>query len=104
MDRTDWDKRYQQDGLVWSAEPNRFVAAETGPLEPARALDLACGEGRNAVWLAERGWRVTAVDFSSVALEKGRELARRRGVDVELVEADLLEYEPRPRAFELVLV
>jgi hypothetical protein len=48
---------------VWSAEPNAFVAAETAALAPGRALDLAGGEGRNAIWLAERGWRVMLVEF-----------------------------------------
>ena len=100
--REDWDARYAQKELVWSAEPNRLFAAEVGGLSPARALDLACGEGRNAVWLAERGWRVTGVDFSDVALAKAAELAASRGVDVEWVAADLLDYEPEPRASDLV--
>ena len=70
--------------LVWTAEPNRLFAAEVVDLAPGRALDVACGEGRNAVWLAERGWRVTAVDFAAVGLAKARELAAARGVEVEL--------------------
>ena len=61
--------------LVWSAEPNRFLVAEVVDLSPGRALDLACGEGRNAIWLAEQGWTVTGVDFSNVALDKARRLA-----------------------------
>ena len=100
--REDWNARYAQKELVWSAEPNRLFAAEVGSLPPGRALDLACGEGRNAVWLAERGWRVTGVDFSYVALGKAAELAASRGVDVEWVVADVLEHEPEPRAFDLV--
>ena len=56
MDAAAWDARYASAGLVWTAEPNRFVVAEVEDLPPGRALDLACGEGRNAVWLAERGW------------------------------------------------
>ncbi|WP_165988046.1 bifunctional 2-polyprenyl-6-hydroxyphenol methylase/3-demethylubiquinol 3-O-methyltransferase UbiG [Streptomyces sp. YIM 98790] len=74
MDSRAWDERYAAAELVWGREPNRWVAGETGELPPGRALDLAAGEGRNAVWLAGRGWRVTAVDFSAVALERGREL------------------------------
>ena len=54
--REDWNARYAQKELLWTAEPNRLFAAEVGGLEPGRALDVACGEGRNAVWLAERGW------------------------------------------------
>jgi 2-polyprenyl-3-methyl-5-hydroxy-6-metoxy-1,4-benzoquinol methylase len=61
--RDDWNARYAQKELLWTASPNRLFAAQVGGLLPGRALDVACGEGRNAVWLAERGWRVTAVDF-----------------------------------------
>ena len=67
MDSQGWNDRYARKDLVWSADPNALVAAETAVLSPGRALDLASGEGRNAIWLAERGWRVTAVDFSAVA-------------------------------------
>lgn len=104
MKREDWDRRYAERELVWSAEPNRFLVAETEALPPGRALDLACGEGRSAVWLAERGWQVTAVDYSGVALEKARRIAERRGVAVDWVLADLLDYEPEARAFGLVLI
>ena len=102
--REDWNARYAQKELVWTAEPNRRFAAEVEGLEPGRALDLACGEGRNAVWLAERGWRVTGVDFSDVALAKAAELAASRGVEVEWVVADVLDYRPEARAFDLVAV
>jgi SAM-dependent methyltransferase len=108
MDRATWDARYSSPGYVWSTEPNRFLAAALADVEPAasgRALDLACGEGRNAVWLAGRGFRVTAVDWSDVALAKGRRLAETQGVDVEWVCADVVaQYEPPPAAFELVVV
>jgi SAM-dependent methyltransferase len=102
--REDWNERYAQKELVWTAEPNRRFAAEVEELEPGRALDLACGEGRNAVWLAERGWRVTGVDFSDVALAKAAELAASRGVEVDRVVADVLDYRPDARAFDLVAV
>jgi SAM-dependent methyltransferase len=100
--REDWNARYAQKELVWTADPNRRFAAEAARLEPGKALDLACGEGRNAVWLAEQGWHVTGVDFSDVALAKAAELAASRGVDVEWLVADVLAYEPTPRAFDLV--
>ncbi len=74
MDRNAWDERYAGDELVWSAQPNRFLVAEVETLPPGRALDLACGEGRNAVWLAERGWDVTGVDFSNAGIDKARRL------------------------------
>lgn len=104
MDREGWNRRYAEQAFVWSADPNRFVAAETEALAPGRALDLAAGEGRNAVWLAAHGWRVTAVDFSEAGLEKARRLAEARAVEVEWVLADLLDYEPASAAYELVLV
>ena len=75
MDAADWDARYAASELVWSRGPNQFVEAECADLRPGRAVDLACGEGRNAIWLAARGWDVTAVDFSQVAIDKGRTLA-----------------------------
>lgn len=78
MDSRAWDERYAAKDLVWGGEPNRWVVRETQDLPPGTALDLAAGEGRNAVWLAARGWRATAVDFSAVALERGRRLATAR--------------------------
>jgi SAM-dependent methyltransferase len=102
--REDWNARYAAKGLLWSAEPNRLFAAELADLMPGRALDLACGEGRNAVWLAERGWRVTAVDFSEVAIAKAAELAASRNVHVDWVLADVVDHEPEARAFDLVVV
>jgi SAM-dependent methyltransferase len=74
VDASAWDERYAATELVWSAGPNQFVESELADVTPGRALDLACGEGRNARWLAERGWQVTAMDFSPVAVEKGRSL------------------------------
>jgi SAM-dependent methyltransferase len=99
-----WNRRYAGRELLWTAQPNRFLVAEASDLPPGRALDVACGEGRNAVWLAERGWDVTGVDFSDVALAKARELARSRNVEARWVQADLLDYRPEPRTFDLVLV
>jgi SAM-dependent methyltransferase len=81
MDAHAWDDRYAAAELVWSVEPNQFVAAECADLPPGRAVDLAAGEGRNAIWLARRGWSVTAVDFSQVGLDKGRQLAGDAKVD-----------------------
>ena len=104
MERADWNERYAGAELVWTAQPNRFLVAEAEALPPGRALDLACGEGRNAVWLAERGWRATGVDFSDVALAKGERLAAARGVEVEWVEADVRAWQPEPGAFDLVAV
>jgi len=104
VDANVWDERYAGDDLVWSAEPNRFLVAQVGVLPPGRALDLACGEGRNAVWLAECGWDVTGVDFSKVGLDKARRLAEARGVTVQWELADVTEYTPAPGSFDLVIV
>ncbi len=103
MDEAFWDERYSATDLVWSAAANQFVMQECEALTPGSALDLACGEGRNAVWLATQGWSVTAVDFSSVGLAKGTEMAHSAGVDVEWVHADVLTWEAR-RVYDLVLL
>lgn len=94
VDAQGWDSRYAGQELVWSAGPNATVAEQTAGLAPGRALDLGAGEGRNAVWLAEQGWAVTAVDFSEVGLAKGRRLAERRSVRVDWVAADVTTYRP----------
>lgn len=104
MEREDWNRKYKKAELVWTAQPNRFLVAEVSELGPGRALDLAAGEGRNAVWLAERGFSVTAVEFSDVAIEKGRELARARGVQIVWTDADLRLWAPPESAFDLVIV
>jgi SAM-dependent methyltransferase len=104
VQREDWDRRYSEPNLLWSAAPNRFLVEEATDLPPGRTLDLACGEGRNALWLAELGWRVTAVDYSSVAIAKARDRAALAGVEIDFVCADLLEYEPELEAYDLVLV
>jgi SAM-dependent methyltransferase len=104
MTSADWDARYAARQLVWGREANRFVQAELSSLPPGRALDLASGEGRNAVWLAARGWDVVALDFSAVATERARALAVEAGVDVDARCADVLETELPPDGFDLVLI
>lgn len=104
MDRDQWNKRYAAQDFVWTVEANRFVVAELSALAPGRALDLASGEGRNAVWLARRGWRVDGVDFSEAGVEKARRLAVSQGVEVDLFVADLLEYAPKAASYDLVLI
>jgi SAM-dependent methyltransferase len=107
VDSQQWDERYAGAEFEWSMHPNQFAAAELAGLPPGRALDLAAGEGRNSVWLAERGWSVTAVDFSRVGLDKGRRLSAARGVadgQVDWIVADLSEYEPAREAYELALI
>jgi SAM-dependent methyltransferase len=104
MDADAWDERYAESDLLWGAEPNRLFAAVVGEWEPGRALDLAAGEGRNAIWLARKGWDVTAVDFSPVAVERGKAVARDLGTIVRFEVADLLDFEPQPAGFDLVSI
>jgi SAM-dependent methyltransferase len=109
-DRVDcrrWDEKYTGIEFSPALPPSQFVAAELAGLRPGRALDLAAGHGRHAVWLAVHGWRVTAVDFSRVGLDKARKLSAARGVDdgqVDWVVADLDDYRPTRGAFDLVLM
>ena len=101
MDAHAWDERYAASDLVWSREPNQFVAGELADLPAGTAVDLAAGEGRNAIWLASRGWSATAVDFSQVALDKGARLAD--GLDVTWVRADATAWQPE-EPVDLVVV
>jgi len=90
LDATEWDERYRATDRLWSAEPNVFVADRLGGMRPGRGLDLASGEGRNAIWLAEQGWDMTAVDFSDAAIERGRAISN----EVKWVVADIRDWEP----------
>ncbi|WP_246645328.1 FAD-dependent oxidoreductase [Nonomuraea ceibae] len=75
-----WDARYSESDRVWSGNPNDILVREAADLPPGTALDLGCGEGADAIWLAGRGWRVTAVDVSGVALERAARQAAEAGV------------------------
>ncbi|HVC24662.1 MAG TPA: class I SAM-dependent methyltransferase [Acidimicrobiales bacterium] len=97
-----WDERYA--AADWSVEPDETLVELAGTLAPGRALDLGCGTGRNAIWLAGRGWRVTGVDASTVGLSQARERAHRAGLDLELVNGDVRTYVPQPASYELVVV
>lgn len=99
MKAEQWDERYRATELVWGTPPNRWVERELAELPPARALDLACGEGRNARWLAARGWQVRALDFSAVALDKGRAFEARQtpSTRVDWVHADATTYRAAER-------
>ncbi len=108
MDSSDWDARYAASGLVWSSTPNQWVTDVLTDLPPGRAVDIAAGEGRNAIWLAEQGWTVLATDFSSVAVERLRTLAEGRLGDaagrLSAVVADATRPVPGEQtAYDLVL-
>jgi SAM-dependent methyltransferase len=102
VEAAEWDARYADSERVWSLGPNQFVEAALGDLPPGRAVDLAAGEGRNAVWLASRGWEVTAVDFSHVALERGRATAPESGVT--WVCADVLSWQSGAEPYDLAVL
>lgn len=95
MTAKDWDERYASMPSVWGSPPNRWVEQEVRDLPPGDALDLACGEGRNAIWLDSLGWRVVAVDFSAVALEKGIDAEQRASGSARItwVQADAVSFE-----------
>jgi SAM-dependent methyltransferase len=87
----EWDARYsERDGPRWSGRPNGRLVAEVAALAPGRALDVGCGEGADAIWLAHRGWTVTAIDISEVAMGRAQEAARAAGVSVDWVTGDVL--------------
>ncbi len=101
--RLAWDERHR-DGDFEGAGPNPALADAVSALTPGRALELASGSGTNAVWLAARGWDVTAVDWSPVGLDNARKQAEAAGVQVRWVEADLFSWAPPERAFDLVAI
>jgi SAM-dependent methyltransferase len=103
-DDREWDTRYARAGRVWSGRPNGSLVAEVTGLVPGSALDVGCGEGADAVWLAQRGWRTTALDVSQVALERGRRAAEAAGVEIEWVHAGLVDAQLPSGSFDLVSV
>ncbi len=98
-----WDARYSESDRMWSGKPNTVLVREVAGLPPGTALDLGCGEGADAIWLAGRGWRVTAVDVSGVALARAAEHAAEAGVSdrIAWLRTDLAESFPQGR-FDLV--
>jgi SAM-dependent methyltransferase len=97
----DWEERYAGEQL-WSGKPNVALVAEVADLTPGRALDIGCGEGGDAVWLARRGWRVTAIDVATNALDRARSAGDAAGVDVDWVASGLVELADRDACFDLV--
>lgn len=99
-----WDDRFADEDYLFGTGPNQFVVDLCSDLPPGAALDLGCGEGRNAVWLAGQGHTVTGVDASAVGLEKARRLASTANVEVSWVHADLGVHEPTSAAWDLVVL
>ncbi len=101
----DWDRFYAGDGdgtPLWSGEPNPALVAEMSSLPPGTALDVGCGEGADAIWLARQGWQVTAVDPSRVALDRAQAAAHAAGVDITWVHAGLLDMPDGTAIHDLV--
>ncbi len=99
----EWDARYgEHDAAMWSGRPNGRLVAEVADLPPGRALDVGCGEGGDAIWLARQGWTVTAVDVSDLALQRARAAAERIGVAVEWIGGDALRTPLPAHSFDLV--
>jgi len=99
----EWDARYSEyDGARWSGRPNGRLVAEVAALKPGLALDVGCGEGADAIWLARSGWTVTAIDISDVAVSRAREAAERAGAAVEWVHGDALQTPFAAGSFDLV--
>jgi len=101
-----WDDRYRSAGRLWSGQPNPQLVAQAADLAAGQALDAGCGEGADAIWLASRGWTVTAVDVSAVALERAAAHAAAQGDEIAGRIAwrreDLLTWDPGSRRFDLV--
>lgn len=98
-----WDDRYSSEEYVYGTEPNEFLVEQAQALAPGRVLCIAEGEGRNAVWLAQQGHSVSAVDGSAVGLAKARRLAADRGVNIETVHADLADFDIEAGAWDAIV-
>jgi SAM-dependent methyltransferase len=99
----EWDARYgERKKALWSGRPNGRLIAEVADLIPGRALDVGCGEGADAIWLAGRGWTVSAIEISDVAINRARETAEVTGARVDWVCGDALQMPLRAGSFDLV--
>jgi thioredoxin reductase/SAM-dependent methyltransferase len=97
-----WDKRYESGERIWSGKPNLQLVATATDLPPGTALDVGSGEGADAIWLASRGWQVTGVDLSQVALDRAAGHATEAGVDVTWHQVDAISWDPAPARYDLV--
>ena len=97
-----WDERYAERDQHWSGQPNHSLVVEAGDLTPGTALDVGCGEGADAIWLARQGWTVTGLDISKVAVGRAEQAANEAGADIEWIAGDLTEGVVGDREFDLV--
>jgi SAM-dependent methyltransferase len=101
----EWDERYSATGdAMWSGRPNGVLVAELTGQHPGRGLDVGCGEGGDAIWLARGGWEMTGVDVSAIALERAAAATSAAAVTVDWICADIAGMEPAPRGYDLVCV
>jgi SAM-dependent methyltransferase len=103
LDGADWNEQYKGQEHLWSDEPNGALVTEVSDLVTGRALDIGCGEGADAIWLASRGWQVTGLDISQVAIDRATAAARDRGVTVEWICADIVAEPPIGSSYDLVV-
>lgn len=101
-ERQEWDERYAESDTIWSGQPNGALLAEVAGMPAGRVLDVGCGEGADAIWLAQQGWTVTAVDVSDVALKRARDHASAAALEVNFVLSGLLDAGLEPGSFDLV--
>ncbi|HLI43349.1 MAG TPA: class I SAM-dependent methyltransferase [Acidimicrobiales bacterium] len=97
-----WDRRFSEH--PWPSEPDPLLVEMAGPLPAGRGLDLGSGPGRNSLWLAARGWDMTLLDASSVALAQAQARAEQDGLHIETVHSDVLEWRPRVPSYDLAIV
>ena len=104
-DRVKWDARYEQGAYTQRPCPSEFLRQHIGHLQPGRALDIACGAGRNALYLAQQGWQVDAIDISAVGLEHAQCAARDANLQVNWHCQDLLDHPHIPRSdYQLIIL
>lgn len=101
-EQAEWDEVYAESDRIWSGQPNGALVTEVSGMPPGRALDVGCGEGADAIWLTSRGWKVTALDVSTLAVQRAKAHAYEAGVTVDFVDVGLLDADLDPGSFDLV--
>ncbi|MBI3683502.1 MAG: class I SAM-dependent methyltransferase [Acidobacteria bacterium] len=99
-----WNKTFSSDALNIRKGPNRLLAAAIAERKPGTALDLGMGQGRNSLFLAEKGWKVTGVDLSDVGIAKAKQTAAAKGLQIETVLKDLNQFDPGKEKWDLILL
>lgn len=103
-DRERWDAKYAERARPTTLAPPEWLVQQASPLKPGRALDLACGEGRAAIWLAAQGWEATGIDISPLGLNRAKTLAEEQNLTVSWVAADLDDFSLGSEQYDLITV